>query len=64
MTTPVELFELAKELRVAGSEVRLRAAASRAYYALYHHCLAFHNALMDAAKRVNEQRSPVPRGWH
>ncbi len=45
MTTPVELFELAKELRVAGSEVRFRAAASRAYYALYHHCLAFHNAL-------------------
>ena len=45
MTTPAELFDLAKELRLAGTEVHLRAAASRAYYALYHHALAFHATL-------------------
>lgn len=55
MTTPPELLALARKLRQGSTEAEWRAAASRAYYAIYHHARAFHDSLP-------EQGQPAPRG--
>ena len=47
MTTSSDLLELAKRLQQGGSEVELRAAASRAYYALFHFARHFHTLLPE-----------------
>ena len=55
MITPPELLALARKLRQGLTEAEWRAAASRAYYAIYHHARAFHDSLP-------EQGQPAPRG--
>ncbi len=47
MTGPQDLLDLAKSLRQGGGEVELRAAASRAYYAMFHFAKSFHAALPE-----------------
>ena len=55
--TPHALFEAARGLEQGGSEVDLRNAASRAYYAAYHQCLR-----LDPAPAA--QSPPNHRGVH
>lgn len=50
MITANELLELAKRLRAGGSEVELRAAASRGYYALFHFAKTFHTQLPEPGR--------------
>ena len=55
MTTPPELLLLAEKLRQGSTEAEWRAAASRAYYAIYHHARAFHDSLPESGQ-------PAPKG--
>lgn len=45
MTTPADLLALARELVAKESETDWRSAASRAYYAAFHACVAWHGKL-------------------
>lgn len=42
---PTDFLSLAESLAIAQDEASKRTAASRAYYAAYHHCLEWHGQL-------------------